>query len=78
MMISASHNPHFDNGIKLFGPDGFKLPDEAEDAISKIISGHIPLAEPEKLGRARRMQMVWGGMLKRLNLPCRGRCVLKA
>ena len=55
VMISASHNPHFDNGIKLFGPDGFKLPDEAEDAISTIISGHIPLAEPEKLGRARRM-----------------------
>ena len=55
VMISASHNPHFDNGIKLFGPDGFKLPDEAEDAISTIISGHIPLAEPENLGRARRM-----------------------
>ena len=55
VMISASHNPHFDNGIKLFGPDGYKLPDEAEDAISTIISGHIPLAEPEKLGRARRM-----------------------
>lgn len=55
VMISASHNPHFDNGIKLFGPDGYKLPDEAEDAISTIISGHIPLGEPEKLGRARRM-----------------------
>ena len=55
VMISASHNPHFDNGIKLFGPDGFKLPDEAEDAISSIVSGHIPLAEPENLGRARRM-----------------------
>ena len=55
VMISASHNPHFDNGIKLFGPDGFKLPDEAEDEISAIISGHIPLAAPEDLGRARRM-----------------------
>ena len=55
VMISASHNPHHDNGIKLFGPDGFKLPDEAEAEISKIIESHIPLAEPEQLGRARRM-----------------------
>ena len=55
VMISASHNPHYDNGIKLFGPDGYKLPDAAEDAISQIINGHIPLAEPQKLGRARRM-----------------------
>ncbi|NBQ84223.1 MAG: phosphoglucosamine mutase, partial [Alphaproteobacteria bacterium] len=44
VMISASHNPHYDNGIKLFGPDGYKLPDAAEDAISQIINGHIPLA----------------------------------
>ena len=55
VMISASHNPHFDNGIKLFGPDGFKLPDHAEEAISAIVSGHISLAEPHDLGRARRM-----------------------
>ena len=55
VMISASHNPHHDNGIKLFGPDGYKLPDEAEAEISKIIESHIQLAEPEKLGRARRM-----------------------
>ncbi|MGU9961761.1 MAG: phosphoglucosamine mutase [Candidatus Puniceispirillales bacterium WSBS_2018_MAG_OTU23] len=55
VMISASHNPHFDNGIKLFGPDGYKLPDTAEDAISEIVSGHIPLAEPADLGRAKRM-----------------------
>jgi len=55
VMISASHNPHEDNGIKLFGPDGYKLPDEAEDAISKIMAGHIPLAEAHELGRARRM-----------------------
>lgn len=55
VMISASHNPHFDNGIKLFGPDGFKLPDHAEEAISAIVSSHISLAEPHELGRARRM-----------------------
>ena len=55
VMISASHNPHVDNGIKLFGPDGYKLPDAAEDAITGIMAGHIPLAAPENLGRARRM-----------------------
>ena len=55
VMISASHNPHFDNGIKLFGPDGFKLPDHVEDAISAIMGEHIPLAAPQELGRARRM-----------------------
>ena len=55
VMISASHNPHFDNGIKLFGPDGFKLDDEIELEISNLLQGSISLAEPEALGRARRM-----------------------
>lgn len=55
VMISASHNPHEDNGIKFFGPDGFKLPDEDEDAIAAIMKGHISLAAPTALGRARRM-----------------------
>jgi phosphoglucosamine mutase len=55
VMISASHNPHEDNGIKFFGPDGFKLPDEDEAAIAEIMQGHISLAEPQDLGRAQRM-----------------------
>ena len=55
VMISASHNPHFDNGIKLFGPDGFKLEDDIELEISNLLQGSISLAEPETLGRARRM-----------------------
>jgi phosphoglucosamine mutase len=55
VMISASHNPHHDNGIKLFGPDGFKLPDKTEAEISKIMESHISLAESVDLGRARRM-----------------------
>ena len=55
VMISASHNPHYDNGIKLFGPDGHKLPDAVEDEIAKIMTDHIALAEPENLGRARRL-----------------------
>ena len=55
VMISASHNPHFDNGIKLFGPDGFKLDDDIELKISNLLQGSISLAEPESLGRAQRM-----------------------
>ncbi len=55
VMISASHNPHQDNGIKFFGPDGFKLSDEAETEIESIVAGEIIPAEPEKIGRARRI-----------------------
>ena len=46
VMISASHNPYEDNGIKLFGPDGYKLSDEAELAIERDAGrGSLPLAE---------------------------------
>ncbi len=55
VMISASHNPHHDNGIKLFGPDGYKLDDEIEIAISELASGSIALADAPNVGRARRM-----------------------
>jgi len=55
VMISASHNPHYDNGIKLFGPDGCKLDDSIELAISELAAGSIELAAPRDLGRARRM-----------------------
>ena len=55
VMISASHNPHHDNGIKLFGPDGYKLDDEIEIAISELAAGSIALADASDLGRARRM-----------------------
>ncbi|NBZ88942.1 phosphoglucosamine mutase [Stagnihabitans tardus] len=56
VMISASHNPHQDNGIKFFGPDGFKLSDEAEAEIEAIVAGEIGLALPEEIGRARRIE----------------------
>lgn len=56
VMISASHNPHQDNGIKFFGPDGFKLSDEAEAEIEAIVAGDIPLAPPEQIGRAKRIE----------------------
>ncbi len=55
IMISASHNPFHDNGIKLFGPDGFKLSDEAELEIEAMLEGDIQLARPENIGRARRV-----------------------
>ena len=59
VMISASHNPFADNGIKLFGPDGYKLSDEAEAAIEDLIDGAdgggVPLADARVIGRARRI-----------------------
>ncbi len=55
VMISASHNPHEDNGIKFFGPDGFKLSDEAEAEIEAIVQGDITPADPALIGRARRI-----------------------
>ncbi len=55
VMISASHNPHQDNGIKFFGPDGFKLSDEAEAEIEAILGSEISLSAAENIGRARRI-----------------------
>ncbi len=55
VMISASHNPYADNGIKLFGPNGFKLSDEDELAIEAALEKPIELAAAEKVGRARRI-----------------------
>ncbi len=56
VMISASHNPYADNGIKLFGPDGFKLSDADELAIEALIDGEVPLAASADIGRARRVE----------------------
>jgi phosphoglucosamine mutase len=57
VMISASHNPFEDNGIKLFGPDGFKLSDETEAEIEALIGSDVSrrLAAPRSLGRAARL-----------------------
>ena len=55
VMISASHNPYADNGIKLFGPDGYKLSDEAEIAIERRMEQKPKLAKSEMVGRARRI-----------------------
>jgi phosphoglucosamine mutase len=56
VMISASHNSYEDNGIKLFGPDGFKLSDEDELAIEAMLARDIALAPSEDIGRARRIE----------------------
>jgi phosphoglucosamine mutase len=56
VMISASHNPYMDNGIKFFGPDGFKLSDGEEQSIEALMSqGHMPLAHSTLLGKAYRL-----------------------
>ena len=56
VMISASHNPYRDNGIKFFGPDGFKLSDEAEAEIEALVASEVTLADPDDIGRARRIE----------------------
>jgi len=60
VMISASHNPFDDNGIKLFGPDGYKLSDEAELEIEKLMDSDLTkrLAKSRDLGRAKRIDGV--------------------
>ncbi|HLS19628.1 MAG TPA: phosphoglucosamine mutase, partial [Paracoccaceae bacterium] len=55
VMISASHNPFEDNGIKLFGPDGFKLSDADEAAIEALMEAEPALAAPAEIGSASRM-----------------------
>jgi phosphoglucosamine mutase len=61
VMISASHNPYQDNGIKLFGPDGYKLSDDVEAQIEASIFGDITplLAAPDRIGQARRIDGVY-------------------
>ncbi|MGB5560415.1 MAG: phosphoglucosamine mutase [Paracoccaceae bacterium] len=55
VMISASHNPHHDNGIKFFGPDGFKLSDEAETEIERLVHEGVEPTTAENIGRAQRI-----------------------
>jgi len=62
VMISASHNPYQDNGIKLFGPDGYKLSDEIEAQIEQMMEGSFDnfRAGPDRLGRAKRLEDAQG------------------
>ena len=58
IMITASHNPHYDNGLKLFGPDGLKLSDKIEKKIESLIDKKIDnqLSKPKILGRVKRLE----------------------
>ena len=58
IMITASHNPYYDNGLKLFGPDGLKLSDKIEKKIEGLIDRKIEdnLSKPNKLGRVKRLE----------------------
>lgn len=72
VMISASHNPYQDNGIKFFGPDGLKLSDEVERLIEQeVLSGSLTgLANPEDLGRARRLEDAPGRYIEFVKSIC--------
>lgn len=56
VMISASHNPHHDNGIKFFGPDGYKLSDKVEMDLEALLEAEPDLVAPERIGRASRIE----------------------
>ena len=58
IMITASHNPYYDNGLKLFGPDGLKLSDKIEKKIEKLIDTRVinNLSNPQTLGRVKRLE----------------------
>ena len=58
IMITASHNPYYDNGLKLFGPDGLKLSDRIEKKIERLIDKKIEysLSKPKELGRVKRLE----------------------
>ncbi|SEQ69046.1 phosphoglucosamine mutase [Solimonas aquatica] len=56
VVISASHNPHHDNGVKFFGADGAKLSDEIEARIEALLEEPLQCVEPAQLGRARRLE----------------------
>lgn len=74
IMISASHNPAHDNGIKFFGPDGFKLSDEAEAEIERMVGGEIAPVRPENIGRAKRIDDGLGRYVEyaKTTFPARG------
>ena len=60
VMVSASHNPHQDNGIKFFGPNGYKLSDTAEAEIESLFHNGVDLCLPDNIGRANRIESATG------------------
>jgi phosphoglucosamine mutase len=69
-VISASHNPFEDNGIKLFGPDGFKLDDDAEHAIERELE--VPARPPARIGRVHRLHGALEDYLRELHVRFAG------
>src|SRR5260370_23323587 len=71
VMISASHNPYEDNGIKLFGPDGYKLSDEVEHSIEAMLDRELgsKLSPSPDLGRAKRIESVHPRYIESAKLP---------
>ncbi|MBY0321020.1 MAG: phosphoglucosamine mutase [Reyranella sp.] len=74
VMISASHNPYEDNGIKLFGPDGFKLSDAVEMQIEALVTAprDIRLAASKMIGRAKRLDDAEGRYVEAVKASVRG------
>ena len=68
VMISASHNPYQDNGIKLFNSQGYKLSDEVELEIQKLLEKGPSLTSADNLGRARRMEDAIGRYIELIKL----------
>jgi len=75
IMISASHNPAADNGIKFFGPDGFKLDDGVEAEIEALVAGGTDAVPPGEIGRAKRIDDALGRYIEyaKTTFPGRGR-----
>ena len=75
VMVSASHNPYEDNGIKLFGPDGFKLSDAVELQIERLVESpsKIALAAPPAIGRAKRLDDAEGRYIEAVKSSARRR-----
>ena len=72
VMISASHNHFEDNGIKFFGPDGFKLSDNVEKDLETTLAKKIDLVEPSLVGRVKRIDEVLGRYTEAVKKPSKG------
>lgn len=66
IMISASHNLYYDNGIKLFGPDGFKLSDQSELEIEELLEQDLEIVNAEQIGKAKRIDDGLGRYIERV------------
>ena len=73
VMISASHNPHEDNGVKFFGPNGFKLSDEAEAAIEAIMAGDNGFKLAEAIRSASVVPSGWKAGFRAMSRICNPR-----